>query len=68
MHTLDKRVRGAAIKGLFDKSLVVAAYSGHVYGLPFRDILYEVLAKYFLTQSDQITTLSRFNAIDIVIA
>jgi glycosyltransferase involved in cell wall biosynthesis len=59
-HFIDKGFIGVAIKNLSDKPLVVTAHGGDVYDLPFRDNYYRSLARYVLSNADQVIAVSRF--------
>lgn len=61
-HFLEKGFVGASLKSLCGKPLVVTAHGGDVYDLPFRNSWYKILARYVLSEADQVITVSQFNA------
>jgi glycosyltransferase involved in cell wall biosynthesis len=61
-HFLENGFIGAHLKNIYEKPLVVTAHGGDVYDLPFRDRWYNSLAKFVLTEADQVITVSKFNA------
>jgi len=61
-HFLENGFIGARLKNLYEKPLVVTAHGGDVYDLPFRDRWYNSLARYVLTEADQVITVCKFNA------
>jgi glycosyltransferase involved in cell wall biosynthesis len=61
-HFLENGFIGARLKNLYEKPLVVTAHGGDVYDLPFRDRWYNSLARYVLTEADEVITVSKFNA------
>ena len=60
-HFMDYGFVGAALKSLLNRPFVVTAHGGDVYEWPFRDKWHRTLAKYVLSEADQIITVSRFN-------
>jgi len=61
-HFLENGFIGASLKSSYDKPLVVTAHGGDVYDLPFRDSWYNNLARYVLSESDKVITVSHFLA------
>jgi glycosyltransferase involved in cell wall biosynthesis len=61
-HFLENGFAGAALKHLYDKPFVLTAHGGDVYDLPFRNDWYNNLARYILTEANQVITVSQFNA------
>jgi len=61
-HFLENGFIGARLKNLYEKPLVVTAHGGDVYDLPFRDHWYNSLARFVLTEADQVITVCKFNA------
>jgi glycosyltransferase involved in cell wall biosynthesis len=61
-HFLENGFIGARLKNMYEKPLVVTAHGGDVYDLPLRDRWYNSLARYVLTEADQVITVSKFNA------
>lgn len=61
-HFLENGIIGATLKSISGKPLVVTAHGGDVYNLPFRDSWHKNLARYILSEADQVITVSRFNA------
>jgi glycosyltransferase involved in cell wall biosynthesis len=59
---LENGFIGASLKSSYDKPLVVTAHGGDVYDLPFRDSWYNNLARYVLSESDKVITVSHFLA------
>jgi glycosyltransferase involved in cell wall biosynthesis len=62
VHFLENGFAGAALKHLYDKPFVLTAHGGDVYDLPFRNDWYNNLARYILTEANQVITVSQFNA------
>jgi glycosyltransferase involved in cell wall biosynthesis len=61
-HFLENGFIGAYLKNLYNKPLIVTAHGGDVYDLPFRDHWYNSLAKFVLSEADEVITVSKFNA------
>jgi glycosyltransferase involved in cell wall biosynthesis len=61
-HFLENGFIGAHLKNTYEKPLVVTGHGFDVYDLPFRDHWYNSLAKFILTEADQVITVSKFNA------
>jgi len=61
-HFLENGFIGTHLKNMYEKPLVVTAHGGDVYDLPFRDHWYNSLARFVLTEADQVITVCKFNA------
>jgi glycosyltransferase involved in cell wall biosynthesis len=61
-HFLNNGFIGAKLKNLYNKPLIVTAHGTDVYDLPFRDNWYRTIARYVLTEADEVITVSKFNA------
>ena len=61
-HFLENGFIGAHLKNSYGKPLVVTAHGSEVYDLPFRDRWYNSLARFVLTEVDQVITVCKFNA------
>lgn len=65
-HFLDCGFIGAKLKSLYNKPLVVTAHGGEVYNLPHKNGWHKALAKYALTEADQVITVSQFMAENVL--
>jgi glycosyltransferase involved in cell wall biosynthesis len=61
-HFLENGFIGAYLKNLYNKPLIVTAHGGDVYDLPFRNYWYNSLARFVLSEADEVITVSKFNA------
>jgi glycosyltransferase involved in cell wall biosynthesis len=58
---LENGFIAASLKFIYNTPFVVTVHGGDVYDVPFRDSWHNNLARYILSEADQVITVSRFN-------